>query len=49
MIYKNMFKKFGGEMTRYNRVLKKLLEKDPTATITIGCDSVQMRRKQPMQ
>jgi predicted RNase H-related nuclease YkuK (DUF458 family) len=29
--------------------LKKLLEKDPTATITIGCDSVQMRRKQPMQ
>jgi hypothetical protein len=49
MIYKNMFKKFGGEMIPDNRVLKTFLEKDPTATITIGCDSVQMRRKQPMQ
>jgi predicted RNase H-related nuclease YkuK (DUF458 family) len=46
MIYKNMFKKFGGEMIPdIIEYLKKFLEKDPTSTITIGCDSIQMRRK----
>jgi hypothetical protein len=36
MIYKNMFKKFGGEMIPdIIEYLKTFLEKDPTATITI--------------
>jgi hypothetical protein len=36
-----MFKKFGGEMIPDIIEYLNFLEKDPTATITIGCDSVQ--------
>ncbi len=46
MIYKSMFKKFGGDMIPdIIEYLKEFLEKDPNATITVGCDSIQMRRK----
>ena len=45
-MFKSKFKKFGGEfipdITEY---LKEFLVKDPNATITVGCDSIQMRRK----
>lgn len=45
-MYKDKFKKFGGEMipdiTEY---LRQVLEKEPTSTISVGCDSLQARRK----
>lgn len=45
-MFSNKFKSFGGDyipdITQY---LKDYIEKDPTLTITIGCDSIQRRRK----
>lgn len=46
MNYKSNFKKFGGEIipdiTEY---LKEILDKEPKSTISVGCDSIQARRK----
>lgn len=46
MNYKNKFKKFGGtyipDIILY---LKDYIESQPSVTITIGCDSIQKRRK----
>jgi len=46
MNYKNSFKKFGGELipdiTEY---LKGVIEKEPLSTISVGCDSIQARRR----
>lgn len=46
MSYKERFKKFGGayipDIIEY---LRENIEKDPTITISVGCDSIQVRRK----
>ena len=40
------FKKFGGDhIPDIVEYLKEYIEKDPTVTISVGCDSVQRRRK----
>lgn len=45
-MYKTKFKRFGGEyIPDIIQYIKDYLEKDPTTTITIGCDSIQKRRK----
>jgi predicted RNase H-related nuclease YkuK (DUF458 family) len=45
-MFKDKFKKFGGDhIPDIIEYLKNYLEKDPTATISVGCDSVQMRRR----
>jgi predicted RNase H-related nuclease YkuK (DUF458 family) len=45
-MFKNRFKKFGGDyipdITAY---LRDYIEKDPGVTISIGCDSIQKRRR----
>jgi len=45
-MYKSKFKKFGGvyipDIIEY---IKEYLDKDPGTTITVGCDSIQKRRK----
>ena len=45
-MFKNKFKNFGGgyipDIIEY---LKEYIEKDPTVTISVGCDSIQRRRK----
>jgi predicted RNase H-related nuclease YkuK (DUF458 family) len=45
-MYKSKFKKFGGvyipDIIEY---IKEYLDKDPVTTITVGCDSIQKRRK----
>ncbi len=43
---KSSFKKFGGEhIPNIVEYLKGYIEKDPNLTISVGCDSVQRRRK----
>lgn len=43
---KSRFKKFGGEhIPNIVEYLKEYIEKDPNLTISVGCDSVQRRRK----
>jgi len=43
---KTSFKKFGGEhIPNIVEYLKEYIEKDPNLTISVGCDSVQRRRK----
>lgn len=45
-MYKDHFKKFGGEyIPDIIQYLKDAIKKDPTLTITVGCDSIQARRK----
>ncbi len=45
-MYKDRFKKFGGEyIPDIIQYLTDVAEKDPTVTITVGCDSIQARRK----
>jgi predicted RNase H-related nuclease YkuK (DUF458 family) len=45
-MWKNRFKKFGGEyIPDIIEYLREYLDKDPTCTITVGCDSIQKRRK----
>lgn len=45
-MYKTKFKKFGGDfipdITEY---LKEYIKNEPTVTITVGCDSIQKRRR----
>jgi predicted RNase H-related nuclease YkuK (DUF458 family) len=46
MEIKSKFKNFGGEfIPDIIQYLKQYVEKDPTVTISIGCDSIQRRRK----
>lgn len=45
-MYRNRFKRFGGEyIDDIIKYLSDYIEADPGVTITIGCDSVQKRRK----
>jgi predicted RNase H-related nuclease YkuK (DUF458 family) len=45
-MFKNRFKKFGGDyIPDIIEYLKEYLDKDPGATISIGCDSIQKRRR----
>jgi len=45
-MYKDRFKKFGGSyIPDIIQYLADAAEKDPTLTITVGCDSIQARRK----
>lgn len=45
-MFKSKFKRFGGEyIPDIIEYLKDYIEKDPTVTITVGCDSIQKRRK----
>lgn len=44
-MYIDKFKKFGGEqIPNVIEYLKELIDKQPTLTISVGCDSVQRRR-----
>ena len=46
MTMKNRFKKFGGEfIPDIIEYLKEYITNDPNVTISVGCDSVQRRRK----
>lgn len=45
-MFKNRFKKFGGDyIPDIIQYLKEYIEKDPGVTISIGCDSIQKRRR----
>jgi predicted RNase H-related nuclease YkuK (DUF458 family) len=45
-MYRNKFKKFGGEMIPdIIEYLKEIIEREPTSTIRVGCDSIQVRRR----
>lgn len=45
-MYRSKFKRFGGEyIPDIIQYLKEYLETDPNATITVGCDSIQKRRR----
>ena len=45
-MWKGKFKRFGGEhIDDIIEYLKNCIEKDPTVTISVGCDSIQKRRK----
>jgi predicted RNase H-related nuclease YkuK (DUF458 family) len=45
-MFRNKFKRFGGEyIPDIIEYLKDYIDKDPTATITVGCDSIQKRRR----
>ena len=45
-MYKNKFKQFGGDfIPDIIEYLKEYIKKDPYVTITIGCDSIQKRKK----
>jgi predicted RNase H-related nuclease YkuK (DUF458 family) len=44
--FKSLFKKFGGDyIPDIIEYLKEYVEKYPTCTITVGCDSIQKRRR----
>lgn len=46
MVFKNRFKKFGGDyIPDIIEYLREYLNVDPTTTITVGCDSIQKRRR----
>ncbi len=45
-MFKSKFKKFGGEyIPDIVQYLKDYISEDPTVTITVGCDSIQKRRR----
>jgi len=45
-MFKNRFKRFGGDyIPDIIEYIKDFLKEDPTATVTVGCDSIQKRRK----
>lgn len=45
-MFSNKFKSFGGDYIQdITQYLKEYIEKDPTVTISVGCDSIQRRRK----
>ena len=44
--FKSIFKKFGGSyIPDIIEYLKEIIEKDPSVTISVGCDSIQKRRR----
>ena len=44
--FKSLFKKFGGDhIPDIIEYLKDYIESDPTVTITVGCDSIQKRKR----
>jgi predicted RNase H-related nuclease YkuK (DUF458 family) len=44
--FKSLFKKFGGDhIPDIIEYLKDCIERDPTVTITVGCDSIQKRKR----
>lgn len=46
MMWKSKFKRFGGDhIEDIVEYLKNFIEKDPTVTISVGCDSIQKRRR----
>lgn len=46
IMFKNRFKKFGGDyIPDIIEYLKDYIQKDPGVTISIGCDSIQKRRR----
>jgi predicted RNase H-related nuclease YkuK (DUF458 family) len=45
-MFKNKFKSFGGQyIPDIIQYLKDTIEKEPTVTISVGCDSIQRRKK----
>lgn len=45
-MFRNKFKRFGGEyIPDIITYLKDYLQKDPTVTISVGCDSIQKRKR----
>ena len=45
-MYKSKFRKFGGQqIPDIIEYLKEHIDKDPTITISVGCDSIQKRRR----
>lgn len=45
-MYKNRFKRFGGDyIPDIIEYIKDYIKNDPTATVTVGCDSIQKRRR----
>lgn len=45
-MYKNRFKRFGGEyIPDIVEYLKEYISKDPQVTISVGCDSIQKRKR----
>ncbi len=45
-MFKNRFKKFGGDyIPDIIQYLKEYIDKDPGVTISVGCDSIQKRRR----
>jgi predicted RNase H-related nuclease YkuK (DUF458 family) len=45
-MWKSKFKRFGGDhIEDIVEYLKNFIEKDPTVTISVGCDSIQKRRR----
>jgi predicted RNase H-related nuclease YkuK (DUF458 family) len=45
-MFKNRFKRFGGDyIPDIIEYLREIVKNDPTSTITVGCDSIQKRRK----
>jgi predicted RNase H-related nuclease YkuK (DUF458 family) len=45
-MFKNRFKKFGGDyIPDIIEYLRDYIEKDPNVTISVGCDSIQKRRR----
>jgi predicted RNase H-related nuclease YkuK (DUF458 family) len=45
-MYKNRFKKFGGDhIPDIIEYLKEYIEKEPNITISVGCDSIQKRKR----
>jgi predicted RNase H-related nuclease YkuK (DUF458 family) len=45
-MYKSRFKRFGGEhIPEIIQYLKEYIEREPTVTISVGCDSIQARRR----
>src|SRR6476620_8695526 len=46
MNYRNNVKKFGGEqIPDIIEYLKDIILREPTSTISVGCDSIQVRRR----
>ena len=45
-MFQNRFKRFGGDyIPDIIQYLKEYIEKDPGVTISVGCDSIQKRRR----
>ena len=46
MSYKNRFKKFGGEqIPDVVEYIREIMEREPGSVVSVGCDSIQVRRR----